>query len=68
MYRLVKIRPVIIDEKCKRCELCVDNCQKGAIMIEKDDGKKIKIDVEICSLCGTCVLVCPVSAIRLCVF
>ncbi len=68
MYKLEKIMLKIIDEKCKKCELCVDNCQKGAIIVEKNsNGKRIKIDVEICSLCGTCILLCPVSAITLCV-
>ncbi|NPA23471.1 MAG: 4Fe-4S dicluster domain-containing protein [Crenarchaeota archaeon] len=68
MYRLERKIVKIIDEKCVRCELCVDNCQKGAIIVEKSNGKKVKIDVEICSLCGTCLLVCPVSAVTLCVF
>jgi len=42
--------------------LCPKVCNFGAI---SKDGQKVKFDFDKCVLCGTCVEVCPVNAIRI---
>lgn len=49
-------------EKCTGCEICAGNCPYRAIGLE--DGKAV-YTLDSCFLCGQCLAVCPVDAIRL---
>lgn len=54
--------------KCISCMMCVKGCPSGCLTVVKgDEGKAPKTwvsDFTLCSLCGTCVEVCPVKALR----
>ena len=53
--------PIIDEDKCQGCGLCVSVCRCGALVIL---GKTVKVvAVEECGWCGLCELVCPVGAI-----
>ncbi|NLE91230.1 MAG: NADH-quinone oxidoreductase subunit NuoF [Elusimicrobia bacterium] len=51
----------IIQDKCKRCRVCVINCPVNAI--EGDREKGFFIDVSKCVKCGKCFEVCKFQAI-----
>ncbi len=51
----------IIQEKCKRCRVCVINCPVNAI--EGDREKGFFIDTAKCVKCGKCFEVCKFQAI-----
>ncbi|HJO93497.1 MAG TPA: NADH-ubiquinone oxidoreductase-F iron-sulfur binding region domain-containing protein [Victivallales bacterium] len=52
----------IIDEKCKKCGLCLKHCPAGAISGEK---KQIPLlDQSKCTKCGICVNKCKFEAIN----
>ena len=54
--------------KCISCMMCVRSCPSDCLTVVKgDEGKAPKVwlrDFSTCSLCGTCVEVCPVQALR----
>ncbi|MDL2259926.1 4Fe-4S binding protein [Deltaproteobacteria bacterium OttesenSCG-928-K17] len=54
--------------KCVSCMMCVKSCPSGCLTVVKgDEGKAPKVwrsDFTLCSLCGTCVEVCPADALR----
>ena len=54
-------KPIIDEEKCQGCGLCVSVCTCGALVM-KDSTVKV-IDVENCGWCALCELVCPYGAI-----
>jgi carbon-monoxide dehydrogenase iron sulfur subunit len=57
--------PVSFSVRCQHCEEapCVYSCITGALY--RDDGSGIvRLDEEKCIGCWTCVLVCPLGAIR----
>lgn len=57
---------------CIACKSCEKACPSGCIAVEgvKRDGEKrksptdFKVDFTKCSLCGSCVEVCPTEALR----
>ena len=51
----------INQEKCTRCDECINNFACPAFYREED---KIKINDALCTGCGFCVQVCPEGAIR----
>ncbi|MFA5156766.1 MAG: NADH-ubiquinone oxidoreductase-F iron-sulfur binding region domain-containing protein [Candidatus Omnitrophota bacterium] len=51
----------IIQEKCKRCRVCVINCPVNAIEGDKEKGFNIRMDT--CVKCGKCFEVCKFGAI-----
>lgn len=53
------IRPVIIEEKCKRCMICWKFCPEPAILPEDPPV----IDYDYCKGCGICIEECPFDAI-----
>ncbi len=53
--------PVVDQEKCTGCRLCVDFCQFNALAYIKD---RLLVFEEICHSCGGCLLVCPEGALR----
>jgi len=51
----------IIQDKCKRCRVCVINCPVNAIEGDKEKGYYVK--AEKCIKCGKCFEVCKFNAI-----
>ncbi len=55
------IKIEINEEWCKGCVICVDFCPKDVLKME---GGKAKVaDIEACTVCGLCELLCPDFAI-----
>lgn len=54
--------------RCVSCMMCAKACPSGCLTVVKgDEGKAPKVwtsDFTMCSLCGTCVEVCPAKALR----
>jgi uncharacterized protein (DUF362 family)/Pyruvate/2-oxoacid:ferredoxin oxidoreductase delta subunit len=68
-YRLLRpildqlgIDPVIIQEKCTRCRICLNNCPTHTI---HEKNGKIYVDHRDCIMCYCCHELCPHRAIRL---
>ena len=55
-------KPVIEQDKCVSCGMCIKNCPENAISYNKD--KKAVIDYEKCIGCGQCVASCHYGAAR----
>jgi len=55
------IRPVLIEEKCKRCMICWKFCPEPAIFPTDPPT----IDYDYCKGCGVCSQECAVKAIRM---
>ena len=55
------VMPIIDEEKCQLCGLCVSVCACGALVIEDNILKAI--EVNNCRWCTLCELVCPSGAI-----
>jgi uncharacterized Fe-S center protein len=53
-------RPVVDEEKCVGCGVCVENCAHGAPAIE---GGKANINLDLCAGCARCLHTCPAGAI-----
>ena len=53
--------PIIDQEKCNRCGLCVSVCACGAIVLIED--RIAIIETEDCHWCTTCEAVCPTGAL-----
>lgn len=53
--------PWISEELCTGCQLCLDECCVGAIVM---DGDLALIHEDECIRCGVCHDVCPSDAIR----
>ncbi|HPT39003.1 MAG TPA: NADH-ubiquinone oxidoreductase-F iron-sulfur binding region domain-containing protein [Candidatus Omnitrophota bacterium] len=51
----------VIQDKCKRCRVCVVHCPVNAINGDKDKG--YFVDPKICVRCGKCFEVCKFNAI-----
>ncbi len=54
-------RYAIIQDKCKRCGLCVKHCPVNAILGDRESG--FIIDQDKCISCGSCMESCKVNAI-----
>ena len=55
----VKI-PVVDDQRCNGCRICVDFCRFNALAYFND---KLRIFDDICHSCGGCTLLCPEEAL-----
>ncbi|HNX81349.1 MAG TPA: NADH-quinone oxidoreductase subunit NuoF [Candidatus Omnitrophota bacterium] len=51
----------IMQDKCKRCRICVIHCPANAITGDKEKG--FYVDQKICAKCGKCFEVCRFGAI-----
>ena len=56
-------KPVIDEEVCTGCGICVDACPEGALELVGDKAKLAYPDK--CTGCGTCEEQCPNGAITL---
>ncbi|MDM7991830.1 MAG: 4Fe-4S binding protein [Candidatus Fermentibacter sp.] len=56
----VSLDPVVFENTCIGCGLCVDACPQNAMTLT---GGRAVINPDSCTSCGQCVLVCPVNAI-----
>ncbi|KUK14407.1 MAG: Ferredoxin, partial [bacterium 42_11] len=54
-------KPIISEESCVSCGMCIRNCNYGAIGF--GSSGKADINYEICTGCGQCIVVCPSEAI-----
>ncbi len=54
--------PIVDNEKCTKCGLCVIYCPEACIEMT-DAG--IKFDTDYCKGCGICDNECPVDAINM---
>lgn len=54
--------PVVIEDKCRKCGLCISYCPIGIIKNDAE-GKAIKCD--LCHGDPVCVKACPVGALKL---
>lgn len=61
-------KPVLAEEKCNKCGICVIVCPEGSIEVTIEE-KKIadfpKIDLLVCKGCGICVHECPQDAFEM---
>ncbi|MFH1775789.1 MAG: 4Fe-4S dicluster domain-containing protein [Chloroflexota bacterium] len=57
--------PVSFSVRCQHCSepSCVYACLTGALQKDPESGI-VTIDEERCMNCGTCILVCPLAAIK----
>lgn len=56
-------RPVLIEDKCKQCLLCVPVCPDDSIPVK--DSKRLDFDYDHCKGCGICAQACPFDAIEM---
>lgn len=54
-------RPVIDEDECSACGICVDECPEGVLEIVGDAAEPVKD--EDCTGCAACMEVCPMGAI-----
>ena len=54
--------PVMTEEACSLCHLCVEACAENAISL-KDSEEMPVIDYERCVRCGKCMDVCPTGTL-----
>jgi len=54
-------KPIIDEDKCQGCGLCVSVCACGALVVQDNVVKAL--DVSKCGWCALCELVCPYGAI-----
>ena len=54
--------PIVDEDKCVGCQLCVKACPIGNIKVE---NKKAVINAEVCNHCGRCIPSCKIGALSL---
>jgi NAD-dependent dihydropyrimidine dehydrogenase PreA subunit len=54
-------RPIINEDECSACGICVDTCPSGVLEIVGDTADAVHD--ENCDGCATCMEECPMGAI-----
>ncbi len=54
-------RPIIVQEDCSACGICVDVCPEGVLELVGDVAAPVKEDE--CTACAACLEECPMGAI-----
>jgi Ni,Fe-hydrogenase III small subunit/NAD-dependent dihydropyrimidine dehydrogenase PreA subunit len=57
-------KPVIDQEKCQKCGICIEGCPSNAILINLFNGL-IGINLDECIFCARCADICPLNAIKI---
>jgi len=60
-YMNALFEAVVDEAECSACDVCVDRCPVGAIVVDDSAG----VDRDKCLGCGLCASDCPTDAIRL---
>ncbi len=55
-------RPIINEEECSACGICVDACSESVIEIVGDQAEAVRD--EDCTACAACMEECPMGAIE----
>lgn len=55
-------RPIINEEECSACGICIDTCQHGVLELVGDVADPV--NDEHCTGCGDCMEECPMGAIE----
>jgi NAD-dependent dihydropyrimidine dehydrogenase PreA subunit len=55
-------RPIISEEECSGCGICVDTCPEG--VLELVDDKAEPVNEDECTACASCMEECPMGAIE----
>ena len=55
-------RPIINEDECSGCGICVDACENG--VLELVDDKAAVVNDDECTACATCMEECPMGAIE----
>lgn len=56
-------KPLIDEEACTGCEVCLDECPNDCLELVEDIAKLVR--PEDCDGCGSCAEVCPTEAISM---
>ena len=56
-------KPVVAEDKCRKCHACAKSCGQDAIFFDGTDGKA-RIDHDRCVGCGRCLGACNFDAIQ----
>ncbi len=54
-------RPIIVQEECSACGICVDVCPEDVLELVGDVAEPVKDDE--CTACAACLEECPMGAI-----
>jgi len=54
-------RPIISEDDCSACGICVDECPNGVLELVSDVAEVVNDDD--CTGCEACMEVCPMGAI-----
>ncbi len=57
-------RPIVDNEKCIKCYICIDLCPEGAISA-LPEKKGVQVDYDYCKGCGICSSECPQKAYKM---
>ncbi|OGC33201.1 hypothetical protein A2311_02200 [candidate division WOR-1 bacterium RIFOXYB2_FULL_48_7] len=64
IINLLKANPVIIQDKCKRCHICLKSCPVKTIF-QDSKTKTVTINLKKCINCYCCHELCPYQAIKI---
>ncbi len=59
-----RFRALVNTDDCLGCQVCLDRCYFGAIVLEGEEPKA-RINPEKCMGCGVCTVTCPTEAITM---
>lgn len=61
-YSIPKVTIRVNETWCKGCTICVEFCPKAVLKMNQMD-KVVVVDLEVCTKCMKCELLCPDFAI-----